>query len=192
MLSLGDKYMNDVKKLGTVTVALHWIVGISIILMLIMGIYMTYAEVYPFYWAHKSLGVGLFIVILARVIYRLYKGWPTPVGTFHRFENLLSKFVHWTLLIGTLTMPIAGMIHSGASGHGFGFFWFYIVDTQSNAAGDDVVALSETWTLIGKYTHQVVGFAMVVFILLHVAGAVKHHFFYKDATLMRMLGRNTK
>jgi len=38
--------------------------------------------------------------------------------------------------------------------------------------------------------HEILGeLILPAIIVLHVAGALKHHYFYKDATLNRMLGK---
>ena len=38
-------------------------------------------------------------------------------------------------------------------------------------------------------THEIAGKVMFVAFLLHVVGALKHHFMDKDGTLKRMLGK---
>jgi cytochrome b561 len=40
--------------------------------------------------------------------------------------------------------------------------------------------------------HEYFGYAVVILLLLHIAGAFKHHWVDKDATLLRMLGRGSK
>jgi Cytochrome B561 len=54
--------MSDTKsKLSCVTVALHWIVGISMIMLVTVGVYMTDYEVYALYPIHKSVGMIIFV-----------------------------------------------------------------------------------------------------------------------------------
>ena len=43
-----------------------------------------------------------------------------------------------------------------------------------------------------KELHELSAFAMAGLVLLHVAGALKHHFIDRDATLVRMFGRTGK
>lgn len=39
-------------------------------------------------------------------------------------------------------------------------------------------------------THEIAGWTMVVAIVLHIVGTIKHHVIDKDSTLKRMLGKN--
>ena len=42
---------------------------------------------------------------------------------------------------------------------------------------------------IGHTLHWLAGYAVAAAVVLHVAGALKHHVLDKDRTLLRMLGR---
>ena len=53
-------------KLSCVSVALHWIVGISIIMLVAVGVYMTDYKVYALYPIHKSVGIYICTCGLAR------------------------------------------------------------------------------------------------------------------------------
>lgn len=49
--------MSDTKeKLSPISISLHWIVGLTIIGMLSLGIYMEENEAYQLYDLHKSIG----------------------------------------------------------------------------------------------------------------------------------------
>lgn len=184
--------MNRIEKLGKLTITLHWLVGIGILCLLFVGIYMAENEVYALYPIHKSFGILLFPVILVRVVWRLKSGWPTPVGIYSKVEQVLSKIVHWILLLLTMLMPVTGMLFSGASGHGFALFGLVIVPANhSTTKPDEVIPYNASMADIGSTMHEVFGYVLLCAILLHVVGALKHHFVDKDATLRRMLGRST-
>jgi cytochrome b561 len=51
--------------------ALHWIVGLGMIIVVAMAIYMTRTDQFALYGIHKSLGIILFTFILWRAILRL-------------------------------------------------------------------------------------------------------------------------
>jgi cytochrome b561 len=91
------------------------------------------------------------------------------------------------LLIGTLAMPLTGMIYSGASGHGFGIFSIGLFPSNYGPDGQAIpfnAALSDA----GQAMHGYIGYFVLVLTILHVAGALKHHFIDKDFTLKRMFG----
>lgn len=176
--------------LSMTTRVLHWLVAIGFIGLSALGIYMANTETWSLYDWHKSLGILLFVIILLRVIWRLWHGWPVPSHVYQRREQQIAKITHWTLLLGTIAMPITGMIYSGSSGNGFGIFgWALIQATPDPANPATVIPYSENLTQIGETTHEIIGYLLVVAILLHIAGSVKHHVFDKDRTLLRMLGK---
>ncbi len=105
--------MRDTRhKLSGLTIFLHWIVGITIIALTIVGIYMNENEVFALYPIHKSIGVLIFAVIVIRIYWRFVNGWPQPVRAYKAIEHNLAKIVHWALIIATIIMPISGFIMS--------------------------------------------------------------------------------
>lgn len=169
---------------------LHWLVGLGFIILTGIGIYMANMEAWNLYSIHKSLGIILFAVILLRVIWRFKQGWPKPVSQYKKVEQFLSKVVHWTLLVGTLAMPISGMLYSGLSGHGFDIFGWVLVDHIPDPNNpNEVLPRHEYFSALSEQTHEVLGYTLSFAIVLHIAGALKHHFVDKDRTLLRMLGK---
>ncbi len=178
----------DTQKFTTMTIFLHWLIGLTIIALIAVGLYMSENEVWDLYPIHKSIGIILFVFILYRVIRRLMRGWPEPVSQYAKYEVILSKIIHWVLLIGTLMFPISGMMMSGAGGHGIAVFGFELLASNYNAAGE-AVALNPTLAELGHETHEILGTVMIIAISLHIIGAWKHHLVDKDNTLKRMLGK---
>jgi cytochrome b561 len=176
--------------LDTPAITLHWVVGITILFLLATGLYMAATDAWSLYPIHKSIGVLLFFVAVTRAIRRLRAGWPAPVSQYHRIEQSLSKLTHWVLLIGSLAVPLTGMMYSGVSGHGFGLFGLVTLVPMNHSELDPsiVVPYSKYWELVTQQTHQIIAYVLVGAIALHAAGALKHHFIDRDSTLLRMLG----
>ena len=157
--------------------------------LLATGIYMKENEVFALYPWHKSFGVLIATFIVLRVIWRIKAGWPSPVRNYTSIEKLLSKIVHYVLIIGTVLMPISGFIMSAMGGHGVDFFGMELVARNPDPADPkEVIALNGTLAGIGHNIHEFAGIAILVGIILHVVGALKHHIIDKDGTLRRMLG----
>ncbi|MCK4986005.1 MAG: cytochrome b [Desulfobacterales bacterium] len=182
--------MKDTKeKLSGLTVGLHWLVGLTTIVLLAVGMYMTKYEAGSLYPIHKSIGILIFSVILVRVGWRIKNGWPEPANNYKYIERLLSKLVQWVLIISTVVMPISGMFYSGAGGYGFGIFDLELFATNPDPVNpSNIIALNESVAKLGREIHWLVSRIMIAAVLLHVAGALKHHFVDKDGTLRRMLG----
>ena len=178
------------QKLSSTTVWLHWIIAIMIIGLLIVGVYMEENEVYRLYPIHKSLGVIVFGFVILRVIWRIKNGWPQTIGQQAQFLQLVSKIVHYVLIIGTVLMPISGMLMSGAGGHGIAVFGVELLAKNPDPANAQaVLALNKTWAGIGHEVHEWLAYILVTSVVLHIAGALKHHVLDKDGTLRRMLGK---
>jgi cytochrome b561 len=181
--------MDKVHKLSGITVALHWMVALAMIGMLGVGLYMVNREAWFLYPWHKSIGVVIFVIVLARVAWRVVQGWPPALGQSSRFEQFAAKAVHWTLIVCTVAMPVTGMIFSGASGHGFGTLGMTIVPPQHDPLRSaEVIPYNAAWSDFGQSAHTALGYLLLAAIVLHVAGALKHHVVAKDGTLRRMLG----
>ncbi|MFC3051489.1 cytochrome b [Kordiimonas pumila] len=177
-------------KFSHITISLHWIVGLTIITLLAVGLYMAENEVYSLYTLHKSVGVIVFAFVAVRVLWRIKNGWPVPASDYKRHEQILAKIVHWVLIIGTVLMPVSGMLMSGAGGHGFGIFGFEIMAPNPDPANPgEALPLNAFTAGIGHEMHEILGFVMMAAIALHIAGALKHHLIDKDETLKRMLGK---
>ncbi len=52
--------MDTQQKFSSITIALHWVIALSIIAMLGVGFYMSINEYYPLYDWHKSFGADFF------------------------------------------------------------------------------------------------------------------------------------
>lgn len=182
--------MDSQQQLSATTRILHWLIAITVIVMLAVGFYMADFEVWGLYPIHKTVGVLAFVVILLRVIWRLKNGWPTPVRDYPAWEHKLAVITHWVLLLGTVIMPISGFIFSGAGGYGVEVFGVVLAPANPDLANPGkVIAYNAAVSDAGHEVHEIMGLVMVVAILLHLAGALKHHILDKDRTLLRMLGR---
>ena len=176
-------------KLSSNTVLLHWIVAIMMIVLLGSGIYMEENEAFALYPWHKSFGVLIAAFVILRVLWRIKNGWPTPVSDYSSTEKLLSKVIHYLLIIGTVLMPISGFMMSAMGGHGVDFFGLELVAHNPDPANPkEVIALNGTLAGIGHKMHGLGGNLIIAGVVLHIIGALKHHIIDKDGTLRRMLG----
>ena len=183
--------MDSDEQLSPLTLILHWSLAFIIIGLIALGIFMTHWEQWSYYRVHKSLGVIAFAIIIMRVAWRIRNGWPGPVGNRPAIEHTLATTVHWVLIICTVLQPIFGMLNSGTNGHGFGIFGLELVASNPDPANPaEVVAYSEFWGKFGHRAHQINGYLLIAAITLHIVAALKHHLIDRDATLMRMLGKN--
>ena len=179
-----------IQKLSRVTIRLHWLIAALMIALLAVGMYMAETEAWALYPWHKSFGIVVLPLALARIVWRMKEGWPEPVGDYPRHELLLAKFTHYLLLAATVLMPISGMVFSAMSGHGFELFGLPVAAPHpSPDRPGEVIPGNEGMGDFAHEAHEVVGWILILAIVLHVIGALKHHLIDKDQTLQRMRGK---
>ncbi|MGB0466866.1 MAG: cytochrome b [Pontibacterium sp.] len=175
--------MNTYSKFSKLTVILHWLIAFAMIGSLAFGLYLEELPRSPDKGAliglHKSVGLLILLFALYRVIHRLRNPLPQPLTVSPHWQQKLATAVHFVLLAGTLLMPVSGIIMSVGGGYPVGLFGLELI-----AAGEGHELLSNA----GKAMHGLGGKLLILAIVLHIAGALKHHFIDKDGILKRMLG----
>lgn len=180
--------MDTQQTLSPLTIFLHWLIAITMIALTAIGFYMALDHVYALYPWHKALGVIIFAFILFRVWWRIKNRWPVPVRQYPALEHRLAHIMHWVLIISTVLMPVSGMMMSGIGGHGINLFGWHLVPENLDPATGEAIAFNPYLSQLGEKTHEILGYILVLAILLHAIGAIKHHLIDKDRTLSRMLG----
>lgn len=178
------------ERLSVLTIVLHWLVALFMIVLVGVGIYMSNNEAYSMYPIHKSVGIIALVFIIARILWRIKEGWPKPVGNYSVIEKMLSKIVHWLLVLATLMFPISGMMMSSMGGHGLSVFGLELF--APNIVGGRPAAINETLASFGSSVHELLVPVILIALVLHIVGAYKHHLIDKDNTMLRMLGKKRK
>ncbi len=121
---------------------------------------------------HKSVGVLVLILGGLRVAWRLWQGALPEAGHAQSWQA-----VYYVLLAGIVVMPFYGLIGSYFGGRAtcvFGLFGL-LAGSKSEWLGN-----------LAYGFHGAGAMVLIAAILLHVAGALKHHFLDRNATLLRM------
>ncbi len=178
------------EKLSKTTISLHWIVAFAMLVIMAMGIYMHETETFALYPIHKSLGFVALFVILARIAWRMKEGWPEDASDSAEWQKKAARAVHWILITGTALFPVSGLMMSVAGGNGLAVFGMELIARNPNPDNPaKALPLNETLAGLGHVVHNALVPIMVLAIVLHILGAVKHHLVDKDVTVSRMLGK---
>lgn len=164
----------------------HWWTVALILVQVPLGLYMAYRGnvqgifddlTNNLYSSHKLIGIIIFLVVLARLAYRLTHGAPADEPTLEAWHKGASHFNHWGLYLLLLATPIAGYI--GISQYPalnvFGIPLPGIVAENQEAA-------SRTFLI-----HFYLALVLVAFVAIHVAAALYHYVIRKDNVVTRML-----
>jgi cytochrome b561 len=130
---------------------------------------------------HKSIGLVIFLVMLARVIWRFISPPPPPTANQGPATRLAATLGHLFLYADLFLVMLTGYLISTADGVGIPVFGLFEVPALVSGLPDQ----AETAGTV----HLYLAWALVVFSVLHGLAALKHHFIDRDATLLRMLGR---
>jgi len=174
---------NTTRSWGSVSKALHWLIVLLIINQWVIAeradsLPLGLAKLKALAW-HKSFG----LTILALAIIRLVWRWANPVPDLstetRTWERRLANLSHVLLYALIFALPLTGWMMSSAKN--FPVSWFNLFQVP------DLVAPNETLFQRMRHLHHLLFGGLVAVAVLHVAGALKHHFIDHNDVLKRML-----
>lgn len=175
------------KSFSNTTIALHWIVGFSVILLLMSGPFLKYTKGDTWFDAHELLGCLVLPFIFIRTWWRYKEGNLPRLPEHKEWEHRLASIVQIIILVSLPIMLCAGIAASIAKGYGLGFYGFDLVSPSLGPKG--IVPLSPIIAQIAAWTHWFIGILLMVCVTLHIVGALSHHFVKKGEALIKMLGQ---
>jgi cytochrome b561 len=185
-------------------IILHWLIALGIFVMFGIGWYMSdlpkegtkqlaydifdwgiytwqlseEASPRTFYFnLHKSIGVTLFALIIIRILWRFTHKPPALLASYKAIERKIAAGAHHLLYLLMIALPLSGVIM--ATNSKYGIKWFGI----SFISGTDNKPARDFWVEV----HELIGAILLVIVIVHILGALKHKFIDKDETLSRML-----
>jgi len=195
--------MNNNTKYTNVAIALHWLIGIAILFMFVLGWFMTELpketpktssfDIFnlglitweveeeqsqrSFYFnLHKSVGLSLLMLIVLRMYWRFTNRPPAFLSSMKLWEKRLAKATHHSLYLLMFLIPLSGIIMSAGSKYGIKWFGIKVIP------GFDDKASMELFYEV----HEIFGLLLLLLLIFHILGAVKHSIVDKDGTLRRM------
>lgn len=164
--------------------AIHWITALLVLALLSVGFVMVSMDYSPLklnvYMLHKSFGMIVFGLVLARIVWRFLKPPPPSLKTHAKWEKGLSHFIHFLLYGGLIGMPLSGWMMSSAAEFPNSFFGLFEFPA--------LMAKDEDLFRLTRSVHEITAIMLVGAVGLHFLGAAKHHIIDKDSTLRRMGG----
>ena len=175
------------KHYTALAIALHWVLGLMLVVQFIFGSYMADLPFSPqqlkLYNYHKWTGITLLVLSLARLIWRMSH--PAPplaeniVKIMPRWQRIVRETTHIAIYALFFIVPLTGWAYSSAAG--FPIVVFGVLPLPDWVPADK--ALAE----IIKPWHQLMAWTLAALVFLHVAAAIKHQFVDKDGLISRML-----
>lgn len=179
---------NTATSYGTVTKTFHWLIALLILGALATGAVahnLSPAEPSSLAWKiqlysmHKTLGLAIFFTALLRIAWAIWQPKPGMIGDVSRVQHGLAELVHWALYAALVLVPLTGwMTHAATEGFA-PIKWPF---------GQELPFIPNDPDLAERFAtaHKFFKLVLVGALGLHIAGALKHHLWDKDATLRRM------
>jgi cytochrome b561 len=167
-------------KYNKIARALHWVIAVPLIAMLLLGEETMGSHDAGFLpSSHASAGLVLFLLAVCRIAWR-FKTPPPPANGKSVLEMFLARAVHGLLYIALFAIPFSGWLaYTEHVRRSFGVppaSWFGFT-----------IPLLPDFAINWHRIHNWGGKLVLALIALHVAAALKHHFYDRDDTLKRML-----
>lgn len=169
-----------------VAIALHWAIALLILSLIAFGFLMTQdwmPQRFVIYQWHKSFGIVVLLLSAFRLIWRLtHKAPPLPDG-MKSWEVFAAKLTHVGFYVLMIGVPLLGWAMVSASRLPIENELFYLIPLPDMPG----VPATEAVEARLKSLHEIGAKLILLLFVLHVGGALKHHFIAKDGTLARMI-----
>jgi cytochrome b561 len=168
----------------------HWWTVALVAVQIPVGVYMVYrgqatnfdALTNTLYSSHKTLGIVILLLVVARLVYRFAHGAPADEPTLEPWQKAASHANHWSLYLLLLVVPILGYI-------GISLYpaldLFGIVPLPGIVAPDEDPGKAAAKQVL--FYHWLAAVVLVALVAMHVGAALFHYLIRRDGVLARML-----
>jgi len=179
----GTRPASSGARYGAVAILLHWILGLALLAQIAFGFLLD--DIAPRGTAarsvtinlHKSIGLVLGVVILARLCWRWLHAPPALPVAMPAWQRRAALIGHRALYVCMLAMPLSGYIASNFSRHGVKLFGVPLAPW-----GPDEPSVYAFFNGV----HVGTAFLFCVLIAGHVVFALKHALIDHDEVFARM------
>jgi len=170
---------------GSIAKLLHWAGAVLVIYLIGDGWWMTHMVArsgrFAAYGQHALVGYYVLLLMALRIVWRLLNPTPALPADSLPWERIAARASHATLYILTFGLSLTGWLMAGVGRRPpeatlFGFFQVPLAYRTPDRALHDIL----------EDTHRVLAYALLALIIVHVGGALRHHFHKKNDVLRRM------
>ncbi|WP_176592716.1 YceI family protein [Sphingobium sp. EM0848] len=168
------------QRYSRIAIFLHWAIAAMLAFQIAVGWALEDlgARGFALFQLHKSIGILILLLTLARIAIRYWK--PRPAPTEHGWQGALAKAVHAGLYVFMLGAPLTGWALVSTAKVKVPTLIFGVVPLPHlplpMSVNDPAFA-----------AHSVLAWVGIALFALHVAGALRHHFLMRDGLMWRMM-----
>ena len=176
---------------GAVAIALHWTIAVLIVGLIAVGVYMhelplSHPDKFKLYQLHKSFGITVLLLSLARLVWRLTHPAPPLPDDMADWEKGIARATHFIFYALIIVTPLVGWAMVSASVFNIDTKLFGVIPWPHLPVLSTLENKEPVEEAL-KGAHELLGFAITGLLALHIAAALKHHFVNKDDVLTRMI-----
>lgn len=167
---------------GAVSIAFHWLIVLLLAAQYAVGSIMPHIgrDTSNEGWVswHLSVGAAILFVIVLRFLWRLAH--PVPLSSdLPALEMALARITHISLYALVFVMTLLGW--AAANSRGWTVLLFGAVPLPALAPK------GSAWGHQAGDLHNILVYVLLALIVVHVIGALYHHFVRRDQIMRRML-----
>lgn len=186
-----------------VAIGLHWLIALSIISMIPMGVWMAeaisdpeqQATAYRVFQLHKSVGFLILALTVMRIVWRLTHPVPGLPRQMKGWEQFAARAVHVAFYVLMLAMPLTGWAYVSAgwavktdTALAVTTSWFGLFNVPHLALIEQMTeAARRELAFASMGAHALMAKGAAALILLHIGAALKHQFYNRDGVLSQMV-----
>jgi cytochrome b561 len=170
-------------KYSKTAILLHWLIAILIVTNVVLA---SMSEDLPraaraaYMDPHKAIGISILTLSVLRLLWRLGHRPPPLPQSLAGWQANLGRFVHALFYFLIIAVPVTGwlMVAAREGAPPVNFFGLFSIDLP--------VTDSKALSSFGHEGHEILTKPLVVLVILHVAGALKHQFIDRLPFIQRM------
>lgn len=164
---------------------LHWVGAVAILILLIHGWWMTHLTPRPdrlanYAW-HSALGYDALALMVLRLLWRWVNPVPALPSDSKPWERRAAELGHIGLYVLIFAASLTGWVVADT-------FRVPITQDLFGLAVPRIVGAVDPATRgLAEETHMILAYVVAVLIAVHIAGALRHHFWKRNDVLRRMI-----
>ncbi len=167
---------------------LHWLIALFIFVLFPLGWVMgDFSGVQKFqaYNFHKSLGITVLALLVLRIIWRLFNPVPELPASMPERQKKAAHALHYLLYLTIFAVTLAGWAVISTSSRPSVLFQLTSFP-QLPWLSDLAAADKKAYHHLFEEVHEFLGWALLVLVVVHIAGALYHGIVLKDGVFSSM------
>ena len=167
---------------GFVAKLLHWVGAALILVLLIHGWWMTHLVARPDrlvnYGWHAAIGYDLMGLLVLRLLWRWANPVPALPADLKPWERRAAHLGHFGLYTLMLATTLTGWAMAGTGR----------VPLRQDLFGIEIPLVVQDRALrpLLEDSHKIIAYLLAALVVVHVIGALRHHFVKRNTVLRRM------